>query len=113
MLLLMSSLVNNYTRLQNELNNLSKQINKFNYNAYFKYKFNRIIKCAINNFNIKDLFNILLYTFDYDFYILLTSNKKYKKYYNLQKLSKNDMKLLINNFINYYCLFIKIILNKL
>ena len=85
----MSSLVSSYTILQNELIKLNEQINNFDYNSYFEQEFNRIIKCAINNFNIKDVFNILLYSFDYDFYILLTSDKKIKNiiiYVNYQMM---------------------------
>ena len=75
----MSMLVNEYINIQNELKELNNHINKFNYNSYFKQEFNRIIECSINNFNLKDVFKVLLYTFDYDFYILLTRNENYKK----------------------------------
>lgn len=101
----MSMLVNEYINIQNELKELNNHINKFNYNSYFKQEFNRIIECSINNFNLKDVFKVLLYTFDYDFYILLTRNENYKKYYNLQELSNNEIKMLINIFIKHYCNF--------
>lgn len=103
----MSSLVNNYNKIKDELQKINNSINSFNYIEYFKYEFNRIIKCAINNLNIESVFKILLYTFDYDFYILLTSDEKYKQYYNLQKISTNNMTILINDFIKHYCSFYK------
>ena len=107
----MSSLAEQYNNIKNQLISIQNQINSFNKNfdflLYFKQEFERIIKCSIENYGIKVVFNILFYSFNYDFYIFLKSKEEYKKYYDLNNLTDEDIQELISKFIEYYCNFYK------
>ncbi len=95
----------NSQSLNNQYTNFKLCINSFDYIKYFEQEFNRIINCIIDEFDINYLFRCLYYVFNIDFYILLLNLDK--KYYNLNELSINSIKELINLFTNHYIRFYK------
>jgi len=111
-------IINKYNNLKREYNNLIKEYNDFKKNRdsfdtyeYFLNEFKRVIKNFENIMNIKEIFNIMFYSFDFDMYIFLTYNK-YKEYYDLNKLNNNELYNLIDLFLEHYINFYKVGFNN-
>lgn len=82
---------------------------KINFSKLFEEEFNRIINCFKEILDIEYIFRGLYKSFEIEFYILLT-NKTYGEYnayeyYNLNKLSQNNIEKIINDFIKFYGIF--------